>query len=185
MRTGKKGLTTHFELKQLAENAWAAIARDGGAAISNAGFVDLGGQVVVFDSFLTPQAARELEEAVEGLTGQKAGTVINSHHHNDHIWGNQVFAEHARILSSQRTREAITAGGMDEYRWFAKNAQQKLDEIQSQHDVAGDEKEREKVTLWLGYYRGLVEALPTSRCARQASPFPAGWRSTANDRGCN
>jgi len=41
----------HFTLHQLAEGVYAAIATDGGAACCNAGLIDLGGQVVVFDTF--------------------------------------------------------------------------------------------------------------------------------------
>ena len=58
----------HFVLQQLAEGAFAAIAEDGGAAISNSGLIDLGGQVVVFDTFLTPQAAADLRRMAEDLT---------------------------------------------------------------------------------------------------------------------
>ena len=77
----------HFELHQLAEGTFAAIAKDGGSAICNSGIVDLGGQVVVFDTFLTPQAALDLRHATEELFGRAPHIVVNSHYHNDHIWG--------------------------------------------------------------------------------------------------
>jgi cyclase len=50
---------THFRLEQVADGAWAAIA-DSDLAVGNAGIVDLGGEMLVFDTSWTPAAAREL-----------------------------------------------------------------------------------------------------------------------------
>lgn len=98
----------HFRLQQLTKSTYAAIAEDGGSAICNAGIIDLGGQIVVFDTFLTPQAAMDLQLMTEELFGRKPQIVVNSHYHNDHIWGNQVFIPGSQIISSVRTRELIT-----------------------------------------------------------------------------
>ena len=54
----------HFRLEQIAEGVYAAIAREGGAAHSNAGIVDLGDRTLVFDTLGTPKAAEELRAAV-------------------------------------------------------------------------------------------------------------------------
>lgn len=43
----------------------AAIHKQGGWAISNAGILDLGDRVLVFDTFMTPEAARDLRNAAE------------------------------------------------------------------------------------------------------------------------
>src|SRR5207247_5596516 len=74
---------THFRLEQVAEGAWAAIA-DSDLAAGNAGIVDLGGEMLVFDTSWTPEAARELA----GLGPVR--WVANSHWHGDHVRGNQV-----------------------------------------------------------------------------------------------
>ena len=63
-------VSDHFELVQVAEGVHAAIARPGGAAFSNAGIVDLGDLTLVFDTFETPVAARDLKAAGESLTGR-------------------------------------------------------------------------------------------------------------------
>ena len=60
----------HSELIQIAAGAWAAIASPDGAAFSNAGIVDLGDLTLVFDTFETPVAARDLKAAGESLTGR-------------------------------------------------------------------------------------------------------------------
>jgi cyclase len=90
---------THFRLEQVADGAWAAIA-DSDLATGNAGVVDLGGEMLVFDTSWTPAAARELT----GLG--PARWVVNSHWHGDHVRGNQVFEE-ATIVSTRATRELI------------------------------------------------------------------------------
>src|SRR5450759_2843919 len=46
----------HFVFEQLADGVFAAIERDGGWAISNAGIVDLGGLTVVYAPSLSPPA---------------------------------------------------------------------------------------------------------------------------------
>jgi cyclase len=151
-------VSEHFTLQQIAENVYAAIATDGGAAVCNAGIIDLGGQVVVFDTFLTPQAARDLRQAAIDLFGRAPQIVVDSHSHNDHIWGNQVFVE-AQILSSRRTRQLIASEGPKEVEWFTANATQELVSYRTQFNNASDEQRRE-LKLMLGYYEGLAEAMP-------------------------
>ena len=94
----------HFRLQQLADGVYAAVHIDGGAAIGNAGIVDLGDRTLVYDTFLTPQAAEDLRIAAEALTGRPIDAVLNSHWHNDHIWGNQVFDADTDIISTEETR---------------------------------------------------------------------------------
>jgi glyoxylase-like metal-dependent hydrolase (beta-lactamase superfamily II) len=150
----------HFGLHQLTESTFAAIAEDGGSAISNAGIIDLGGQIVVFDTFLTPQAAMDLRHITEELFGRKPQIVVNSHYHNDHIWGNQVFTPCSQIISSVRTRELIATAGMEELQWYSANSGQQLESLQSQYQNTTDEQQRNQLSMWIGYYGGLLEALP-------------------------
>ena len=152
-------VSKHFTLQQVAESVYAAIATDGGAAICNAGIIDLGEQVVVFDTFLTPQAARDLRQAAINLFGRTPQIIVDSHWHNDHIWGNQVFANEAQILSSRRTRQLIASEGPKEVEQFTANAAQQLVSYQAQYKNASDEQ-RYQLKLMLGYYEGLAEAMP-------------------------
>jgi glyoxylase-like metal-dependent hydrolase (beta-lactamase superfamily II) len=150
----------HFRFHQLTESTFAAIAEDGGSAICNAGIMDLGGQIVVFDTFLTPQAAVDLQQITKELFGRKPQIVVNSHYHNDHIWGNQVFMPASQIISSVRTRELITTAGMEELQWYSANSGQQLESIQSQYQNTTDEEQRNQLSMGIGYYGGLVEAIP-------------------------
>lgn len=98
--------TDYFILKRMAPGVFAAIAKPGTGAWSNAGFVDLGTELLVFDSFNTPAAAEELKKQAEKLTGKKVKYLVNSHYHGDHVFGNQVF-EDQPIISTELTREWI------------------------------------------------------------------------------
>src|SRR5512139_3020840 len=119
MYTTQYSRSRHFVLHPLAEGIFAAIAIDGGHAICNAGLIDLGGQILVFDTFLTPQAALDLRQAAMELFGRSPQIVINSHYHNDHIWGNQVFLPEAQFVSSNETRQLIMTEGTEEYQWYS------------------------------------------------------------------
>ncbi len=98
----------HFTLQQLADGVYAAFAAGRGAA-SNAGFVDLGGAALIFDTFLTPMAAEDLCDAALTLTGGPIRYGVNSHWHPDHVFGNPVLPEDALLISTAGTRDLIAA----------------------------------------------------------------------------
>lgn len=93
-----------FSITKLAEGVFAAIAKNGEGAMSNAGIIDLGNEVVIFDTFTTPDAARDLRKAAEDLTQKEIKYVFNSHFHGDHTFGNQIFKD-ATIISTPVTRD--------------------------------------------------------------------------------
>src|SRR6476620_3443336 len=82
-KTRSQTTIQNFTIQQLAPGVWAAIQNDQfGKAICNAGIVDLGDKTLVFDPFMTPEAARELRSTAENLTGRPVSIVIDSHYHN-------------------------------------------------------------------------------------------------------
>ena len=105
-------MSPYFHLEQLAEGVWAAIVERGTGAWGNAGIVALGNRTLVFDTFLTPAAARDLRAAADALTGQPVAYVVNSHYHMDHIHGNAVFDD-ATIITTGKTRERIANRGAE------------------------------------------------------------------------
>jgi cyclase len=151
----------HFRLEQLADGVYAAIHIGGGAAIGNAGIIDLGDRTLVYDALFTPQAAADLLTAAESVTGRAVDAVVNSHYHNDHIWGNQVFDAHTDILSTEGTRQLILAtGGHDDYPSFRANARPSLESTRAQLEAAQEEGERRQLSLWMDYHQGFLEAEP-------------------------
>jgi glyoxylase-like metal-dependent hydrolase (beta-lactamase superfamily II) len=152
--------SAHFQLHQLADGVFAAIHREDGAAQSNAGIIDLGDQVLIFDSFIAPAAAADLREAVAALSSRPVSALINSHYHNDHIWGNQAFPSDIPIISTIKTRELIVTLGADEHRWFAAHSQERLDALAAQLDQEKDEASRRLTSYSITYYRTILETLP-------------------------
>jgi cyclase len=150
----------HFKIEKLAEGVFAAIAINGGAAISNSGIIDLGGRTLIYDTFMTPQAAQDLRGAAQKLTGRDPELIINSHYHNDHIWGNQAFSPQARIFSTGQTLHLIQTEGKKELDWARESSTKRLEEFRRQYEEAENDQERSELLMWVGYYQGLVDAGP-------------------------
>src|SRR6266850_172891 len=80
-----------FQLVKVADGVYAAIAKSGGLASGNAGFVIGDDGVLVFDTFFTPAAIEELIAEIQTLTKLPIKYAVNSHYHLDHTGGNQVL----------------------------------------------------------------------------------------------
>jgi glyoxylase-like metal-dependent hydrolase (beta-lactamase superfamily II) len=100
-----------FQLVRVAEGVYAAIAKPGGLASGNAGFVIGDDGVLIFDTFLTPAALEELIGEIEKLTKLPIKFAVNSHYHLDHTGGNQVLTArgvpiiaHDNVLIWQTTK---------------------------------------------------------------------------------
>jgi cyclase len=149
----------HFRLEALAPGVFAAIASELGQAISNAGIVDLGDQVLVFDTFLTPDAGRDLRRVAEQVTRRPVTTVINSHYHNDHIRGNQAFPEQVEIVASRETDCLIKTKGVEELDWDRENAPGRLAQLEDQLQEASQPPP--EIAWMVNYYRTIVQSLET------------------------
>ena len=153
-------VSKHFHLTKLAPGIWAAIHNDNyGRAICNAGIIDLGDKTVIFDPFMTPEAAKDLKKVAKQLTSDDRLVVINSHFHNDHIRGNQVFSPEASIISTEWTRNKMVFSEPDEQQWEKTNAGPlAAAEREKLKTVTG--REKEETILWLAYYEGILKSLP-------------------------
>jgi len=81
-----------FQLVKVAYGVFAAIAKPGGLASGNAGFVVGDGGVLIVDTFSTPIAIEELLSEIGKQTSQPVRYAVNTHYHLDHSGGNQVLA---------------------------------------------------------------------------------------------
>ena len=146
----------YFTLERLAEGVWAAIVRRGTGAWGNAGIVALGERTLVFDTFLTPAAARDLRAAAESLTGQPVTYVVNSHYHMDHIHGNAIFND-ATFIATEKTRERIATRGAE---ILARMREQPDSLGETAAEIATLPEMREDLNALQGDYRALAGALP-------------------------
>jgi len=100
-----------FQLVKVADGIYAAIAKPGGLASGNAGFVIGNDSVLIFDTFFTPTAIEELISEIQKLTRLPIKYAVNSHYHLDHTGGNQVLTArgvpiiaHDNVMKWQTTK---------------------------------------------------------------------------------
>jgi glyoxylase-like metal-dependent hydrolase (beta-lactamase superfamily II) len=96
----------HYSFEDLGDGVTFGHARREGAALSNAGIIDLGNSTLIFDTSLTLHSAREIRAASLEHTGRAPSLAANSHWHLDHVVGNQIFADRP-IYATRRTIEIL------------------------------------------------------------------------------
>jgi len=150
----------HFQIEPLADGVYAAIASEQGYAICNAGIIDIGDKTIIFDTFISPNAAKDLLKAAKQLTSREASCVVNSHYHNDHIRGNQVFPPNVNIISTTWTREAITQNEPKEILWEKENIPQGTIDAQLKLAAENDPKRCRELAFLIVYYKAIMESHP-------------------------
>lgn len=98
---------SHFLPIKLADGIFTCMHVFGGEATCNAGVIDMGSYTVVIDPFLSPAAAEELQKWILEVKLPQVKYVINTHYHNDHVRGNQVFNSDVRIIATHKTATLI------------------------------------------------------------------------------
>src|SRR5262245_16077958 len=85
----------HFNVEKLAEGVYAVVQNDplGLANHANSVFIVGDADVIVVDSQFTLERTREVLAAIRKVTSKPVGTLINTHWHDDHFFGNQVYQE--------------------------------------------------------------------------------------------
>jgi glyoxylase-like metal-dependent hydrolase (beta-lactamase superfamily II) len=124
-----------FQLVKVADGVYAAIAKSGGLASGNAGFVVGDDGVLVFDTFFTPAAIEELIGEIAAQTRQPIKYAVNSHYHLDHTGGNQVLAArgvpiiaHDNVMQWQTTKNRRFLPAPDELQKRKADAAKQLSE---------------------------------------------------------
>ncbi len=85
--------------KQIAENVWLLegstdnFEQRNGGNIVNTGFIVTETGVVVIDSGPSKRYGEAMREAIAGVTDRPVIKVLLTHHHPDHVLGNQAFAD--------------------------------------------------------------------------------------------
>ncbi|WP_116210944.1 MBL fold metallo-hydrolase [Streptomyces olivoreticuli] len=94
----------------LAPGVRAFVQPDGGWCLNNAGIIGSGGRTALIDTAATERRARLLREMATAHGAAPPTTVVNTHHHGDHTYGNCVFPE-ATIIGHTGCREETLAVG--------------------------------------------------------------------------
>src|SRR5262249_4702937 len=64
-RAARPRTQDRVRIEPVADGVFASVAEAGDVAVGNAGFVDLGGETLVFDTHMSLRAARELRDAAD------------------------------------------------------------------------------------------------------------------------
>lgn len=108
-------LDYHLQPRQIAEGVWLLegttdnFAAENGGNIVNVGFIETADGVVVIDTGPSRRYGEALRQSIEKTTGKPVLRVLLTHHHPDHVLGNQAFAgvpiaalpETTRLLAEQ------------------------------------------------------------------------------------
>jgi cyclase len=166
-----------YELVPLASGVYAAVRRvSAGSVDSNSLIIINDADVVVVDTGLYRADARRLLADIRRLTNKPVRDVINTHSHDDHVAGNEVFLDAfpgVEFLSHAAARDEIahhksreeTAGA---YRTEIANLQKRLDGGMDSDGKPFTPGRREHVTLtktnlefWIADMSGARDVLPT------------------------
>lgn len=97
--------------EEVSDGVYAYIQPDGSWYINNTGFLVGGGGVISIDACATRQRTRALLAAIASVTALPVRTLINTHHHGDHTYGNYLFGG-ATIVAHERCRDGVLASGL-------------------------------------------------------------------------
>jgi cyclase len=99
-------------LTELSPGVFAYIQPYGGWCLSNSGVLAGERDAVVVDTGATVSRALALKEAVTTVNRSERVTIVNTHHHGDHFFGNCVFGTDAAIIAHHLAREEMADAGL-------------------------------------------------------------------------
>lgn len=106
------GTATRPRLTEIADGVHVHTQPHGGWCLNNSGLIAGRHGVVVVDTAATERRVALLREAVDGLDTEGHHTVVNTHHHGDHVFGNHVFAPPGAIIAHERARTEMAETGL-------------------------------------------------------------------------
>jgi cyclase len=98
------------ELIEVADRVFAYIQPDGTWYINNTGFVVGDESVISIDACSTERRTRAYRDRIASVTPAPVTTLVNTHHHGDHTYGNFVFSP-ATIVAQENCRAEMLAHG--------------------------------------------------------------------------
>ncbi|MHA2287580.1 MAG: MBL fold metallo-hydrolase [Promethearchaeota archaeon] len=97
-----------MEFVEIATDVYACLQEDKGLGWNNAGFVNLGGGLVI-DTFYDLNRTREMISFIKTVSTPHPKRLVNTHHNGDHTWGNQLFRDSEiiahRLCAKQMQKE--------------------------------------------------------------------------------
>jgi cyclase len=101
-------------LREVSEGIHAYLQPDGSWWINNTGLLIGSRGAVSIDSCATERRTRAYLDTIARVTTQPVRTLVNTHHHGDHTYGNWLFGG-ATVVAHERTRQEFIATGKPNY----------------------------------------------------------------------
>ena len=98
------------EVQQVSAGVYAYVQPDGTWWINNTGFLTGPQGVISIDACSTERRTRAYQAAIAAVTPAPVRTVLNTHHHGDHTFGNCLFPGAAIVAHERARAEAIAFG---------------------------------------------------------------------------
>ncbi|MBA0127667.1 MBL fold metallo-hydrolase [Haloechinothrix sp. YIM 98757] len=106
------GARTDPYTQELAEGVFAYVQPDGSWFLNNTGIVVGDDSVVMIDHAGTERRGRALMDTVGALGGVRpVRSLVNTHHHADHTFGNYLVPPGTSIIGHELCREEVVAAG--------------------------------------------------------------------------
>jgi cyclase len=104
-------------LEEVVDKVYAFVQPDGSWGLNNAGILLGERGLTLVDTAFTESRARFLRQTAERLSAHPVRTLVNTHHHGDHTYGNFLFPE-ATVIGHRLCREAVLATGLETQKYF-------------------------------------------------------------------
>ncbi len=130
-----------FDLKEVADGVYIAIARPGDMIHCNAAVIILEDGVMVVDTHSTPSAARSLINQIKSLTDKPIRYVVNTHYHYDHFQGNPAYLEDCpgvELINYVNTYRGILKRGIPRVKANIAGLTQQIESLKRELDGAGE-----------------------------------------------
>ena len=95
------------EVQEVSAGVYAYVQPDGTWWINNTGFLTGPQGVISIDACSTERRTRAYQAAIAAVTPAPVRTVLNTHHHGDHTFGNCLFPGAAIVAHERARAEAI------------------------------------------------------------------------------
>ena len=130
--------------------------------------------VLVLDSGRTPDSARTMMSEIRKLTDKPIRVVVNSHWHDDHIFGNQAYQDafpDVRIIAHRNTREdmqqqvvpSLTKYGLEYWQKMAANFESQLARGARPDGTPLTDQQRARLKEQIGTLNAFIPKIPSLR----------------------
>lgn len=99
-------LDTTPSTREIGDGVYAYVQPDGGWWVNNTGFIVGRSAVVSVDSCGTERRTRDYLASIAARTDVAVKTIVNTHHHGDHTYGNHLFTD-ATVVGHAGLRENL------------------------------------------------------------------------------